>query len=49
MKTKPKKVEMPLRDFVKEHKNLVKILKVGNLAERKREAKEQSQELKRYL
>jgi hypothetical protein len=39
---------MKLRDLIKEHKVLIPILKSGSLAERKKEAKKQAKELKKY-
>lgn len=44
MPSKP--IVMPVGQFVKEHKKLVKILESGTPAQRKKEAAEQSAELK---
>jgi DNA-binding FadR family transcriptional regulator len=38
-------VVLPKKDFVKEHKNIVKILKKGDPKQLKKEAREQQQEL----
>jgi DNA-binding FadR family transcriptional regulator len=38
-------VMLPKKDFVKEHKNIVKILKKGDPKELKKEAREQQSEL----
>jgi hypothetical protein len=40
---------MPLKDLVKEHKILIPILRSGTLAQRKKEAKKQAKELKKYI
>jgi hypothetical protein len=40
---------MSLKDLVKEHKTLIPILARGSRAQRKKEAKKQSAELKKYL
>ena len=40
---------MDSKDFVREHKNLVKILTTGSAIERMNEAKKQNQELKEFL
>lgn len=49
-KLKPAKgtVAMPKKEFVKEHRELVKTLKSGSKSKRLKEAKEQGKELKRY-
>jgi hypothetical protein len=39
---------MKLSDLIKEHKVLIPILKSGSLAQRKKEAKKQAKELKKY-
>jgi hypothetical protein len=46
---KKKKVSMTKGNFVKEHKHLVKVLKGGSKKARVKEAKEQSNELKKYI
>jgi len=42
-------VEMSLKDFVKEHTSLIKILKSGTKAEQLKEARSQQKELQKYL
>jgi hypothetical protein len=42
-------VMLPKKDFVKEHKNIVKVLERGNPRELKKEAREQKAELKSEL
>jgi hypothetical protein len=49
MRVKPKKVEMSKSEFVKEHQNLVKILRSGDKKSLLAEAKKQEAELKEYL
>jgi hypothetical protein len=39
---------IPLKSLVKEHKILIPILRAGTLAQRKKEAKKQAKELKKY-
>jgi len=41
-------VEMPKKEFVEEHKNLVEVLKSGSKEEQLKEAKDQASELKEY-
>ena len=43
---KPQEVEMSKKDFVSEHKNLIKVLKSPSKKDDKKEAKKQSKELK---
>lgn len=40
---------MKLRDFVKEHKALIPLLRSGTPAQRKKEAMKQAKELKKYM
>jgi hypothetical protein len=40
-------IKMTKKDFIKEHKDLIKVLKTGKGL--KRECKEQSRELKKYI
>jgi len=42
-------LEMKLKDFVKEHKRLIKILNKGTKAQQRKEAKDQAAELLRML
>lgn len=42
-------VSMTKRSFIQEHKHLVKVLRKGSLKDRIKEAKEQQQELNKYL
>lgn len=44
-----KTIKMPAGMFVKEHKDLIKVLKSGSPATRLQEAKAQGRELKKYL
>ena len=46
MREKAQSVTIPMSDFVKEHTNLAKVLTTGTPAQRAKEAKEQTQELK---
>jgi hypothetical protein len=39
---------IPLKSLVKEHKVLIPILRSGTSAQRKKEARKQAKELKRY-
>ena len=43
-----KKVTMSKQSFVKEHTNLVKVLRSGNKSKLDKEAKEQAKELSKY-
>lgn len=47
-KQNPKSIKMPLKDVIKEHERLVKVLRRGKPAELKEELKYQSKELKEY-
>lgn len=40
---------MKLSDLVKEHKALIPVLRTGTTAQRKKEAKKQAKELKKYI
>jgi hypothetical protein len=40
---------IPLKEFVKEHKQLIPLLKKGTAAQRKKEAAKQMKELKRVM
>jgi len=40
---------IPLKSLVKEHKVLIPLLRSGTLAQRKKEAKKQARELKKYI
>jgi hypothetical protein len=40
---------MKLSDFVKEHKALIPLLRSGTPAQRKKEAKKQAKELRKYF
>jgi hypothetical protein len=40
---------IPLKSLVKEHKILIPLLRAGTPAQRKKEAKKQAKELKKYL
>jgi len=40
---------MSLKDLVKEHKALIPVLRSGTAAQRKKEAKKQMKELRKYL
>ena len=42
-------MKMSDKEFVEEHKKLIRVLKSGNRKDLKREAKEQEEELKEYL
>ena len=48
MKKDDRKVEMPAREFVAEHKRLPRVLMDGNRMARRREAKRQAAELREY-
>jgi hypothetical protein len=39
---------IPLKSLVKEHKILIPLLRSGTLAQRKKEARKQAKELKKY-
>lgn len=43
---KPEEVEMSKKEFISEHKNLIKVLKSPSKKDDKKEAKKQSKELK---
>jgi hypothetical protein len=40
---------IPLKSLVKEHKILIPLLRSGTLAQRKKEARKQAKELKKYV
>jgi hypothetical protein len=40
---------MKLSDLVKEHKALIPVLRSGTVAQRKKEAKKQAKELRKYF
>jgi len=40
---------IPLKSLVKEHKILIPLLRSGTLAQRRKEARKQAKELKRYI
>ncbi len=44
-----KPVKMSRKDFVKEHKHLIKVLASGSKSERKKEAKDQRKEMKMMI
>jgi len=46
---KPRTVRMKKKAFVSEHTHLIRILKSGSKAAQRREAKEQSKELSKYI
>jgi hypothetical protein len=46
---KPKTITMEFKDFLKEHKRLIKTLEKGDKATLKKEATKQKKELKKYL
>jgi hypothetical protein len=39
---------IPLKSLIKEHKVLIPLLRSGTLAQRKKEARKQAKELKKY-
>jgi hypothetical protein len=40
---------IPLKSLVKEHKTLIPLLQSGTQAQRKKEARKQAKELKKYM
>lgn len=43
------KVEMRLKEFIKEHQNLIKVLESGMKKQLMKEAEKQKKELKKYV
>ena len=49
IKPRPPQVSMSKTDLIKEHKNLIKVLETGTVAQRAKEASKQKKELAKYI